>query len=405
MKLVNKRMEGREKGSAIILGLFLSIIAVALAVTSAHLLLAQRKEAESGYRLHGQALQIARSGLVEAANWLRKQPMQPVTSFAPQRDLSVSPAIAETDDPEIGLVRQFRINGGFWGRYEVWKPWDADPDPDRLMRRRNLQVEDVSEARGELPDGSAWRIKSMGYVFKLVDPSRPFNQAPNRVLGTELLESEVRRLVLGLPGASALNVNDGNSAHLNTGGRVIGGSKGAGITYPSNSGTPTQGPLRDERVTGNPGLSPIPDYDDSIDSLFGVSETQLRAMADLVVTDMADFPVPVPSMSIVFVDAKRAVFTADRPLLGSGIVVVSGAAHFGVDNSSDFSGMFYCKGNITMRAQCELSGTVVSQGNVTIQGAKDLAVIRYDDEVLDSLRLSLSNYRLAGAIRRSIVRD
>ncbi len=402
---MGKPRKDAEKGVAIILGLFLSIIAIGLAVSSVQLLNSQRKNTETGHRLRGQALQFARSGLTEAANWLRRQPSQPVQTFAPRRDVSASPAIMETDDPDIGLVREFPINGGFWGRYEIWKPWAGDPDPDRLIRRMNLQVEDVSQSRGGLPAGSVWKVKSMGYVFKYVDPTKAFNELPNKVLGTELLESEVRRILLTFPGSSALNVNDGNNAHVNTGGRVIGGADGAGITYPANSGTPTQGPLDDNRVSGSPGLSPIPDYDDAMETVFGLGEGQLRAMADLVVTDMDDFPVPVPSNSIVFVDLGNVAFTAGTPLLGTGIVVVNGTVRIAAGSNSDFAGMLYCKGNLTVRAPCEIAGTVVSQGNVTIQGSKDLAIIRYDGSVLDALRRDVSQYRLAGAIRRSIVRD
>ena len=67
--------------------------------------------------------------------WFRKSPTQPVATFAPVRNLSVSPQILETNDPDIGLMREFQISGPIWGRYEVWKQWDADPDPVRLAWR------------------------------------------------------------------------------------------------------------------------------------------------------------------------------------------------------------------------------------------------------------------------------
>ena len=71
-------------------------------------------------------------------------------------------------------------------------------------------------------------------------------------------------------------------------------------------------------------------WDDSYEHVFGMSETELAGLAHMIVTDMNDFPVPIPSMTLVVVDqmAGHALALADRAyLLETGAVVKTGPAH------------------------------------------------------------------------------
>ncbi len=394
-----------ERGNALILAIFLLIITIGLTVSSAEFLKAHKTKADVSFTLYGQASQFAQAGLTEATNWFRRQTVQPVTTFAPVLDNLATPPIVDTVDADVGLVREFQIRGTLWGRYEIWKQWDTDPDAERLSWRQNLQAKEISEQRGHPQAGAIWRIKSVGYVVNFQDGNVAYNQPPNEILATEMLESEISRIVLTPPGAAALAVGDGNSAVINAMGRIIGGGGGAGITYPSGSGTPNDGPAGDNRVTGLPGMSPIPDYDDSPEAVFGVSENDLRSMADIVVADMANFPVPVPQNKIVFVDHANVAFDAATPLLGTGIVYCVGKVALSQGSNSSFSGLLYANGNLVIREPSEIRGAVIATGNVTIQGSKEFATLRYDAGILDALRDSFSNYRFSGAIRRSIVRD
>ena len=85
------------------------------------------------------------------------------------------PPVIDTLDPDIGIVREFQITNSIWGRYEVWKEWDADPNSTRLAWRQQMQTEDVSDLRGNLSPGSVWRMRSIGYVFRRNDGSAAFN--------------------------------------------------------------------------------------------------------------------------------------------------------------------------------------------------------------------------------------
>ena len=122
-------------------------------ISGSEMLKSNQTRTETQFLLHGQATNFARSGLTEAINWLRRQVVQPVTVFEPVLDTAATPQIIDTLEPDIGLVREFQITGNIWGRYEVWKQWDADPDPARLAWRQQVQVRDVSLLRDS---NSAW---------------------------------------------------------------------------------------------------------------------------------------------------------------------------------------------------------------------------------------------------------
>ena len=98
-----------ERGVALALALLFTFIASSVIVSGTIMLRANANSGEVRFRRDSQAAQFARSGLTEAMSWFRRQTGQPVTKFEPLRDDNATPPILDTDDPEIGLVRQFRI--------------------------------------------------------------------------------------------------------------------------------------------------------------------------------------------------------------------------------------------------------------------------------------------------------
>jgi hypothetical protein len=388
-----------EGGTAMIIALFFTILVTGAVVTGSILMTANRHRLETNFRVHSQATQFARSGLTEALTWFRLQTNQPVTAFEPIVDEETSPPALETDDPEVGLVREYKIQGNLWGRYEVWKQWDADPDPERLAWRQRMCATDVSTLRGLASTGDGWRLRSIGHVFMRHDRFLPFDEPPNRVVAVQMLEAEILRIRVSLPGQAALSVFDGNSAHINTMGRIIGGATGAGIFYPDNSGTPTIGPPNANRVTGNPPLAPSASFDGAFETVFGVDRDTFRGMATDVVTTDAGFPSPVPDFTLLYAEAAAFTFNADRPLRGTGLVYIKGNVSLVAGNDSDFQGMLYIDGNLTLREPSLLTGAVVCTGDVTVQGALDYATIRFDQDVLDNVRRHASLYRWHGVTR------
>jgi hypothetical protein len=328
---------------------------------------------------------------------MRKQSSQPVLAFQPQLDNSVSPPVLDTIDPQIGLVREFQITGSVWGRYEAWKTWAGDPDPVRAAWRNQFECVDVSPFRGE-PNGTIWKLMSVGYVFKRSDDTVPFNQQPNQVLGQEVMDVEVRRLAINPPGTAAICTRNGGGCQILTKGRILGGSRGTGIYFLNGSGVPTVSGAGSS-VTGTPATAAAMTYADTISNVFGVTATELRAMANYVVTSATDFPSPVPTNTLLVCDVPMT-FTAAQPLKGTGVVVFNSNVTIAPSSYSNFNGLIYVAGNFAMREPSEVAGSLVVLGTCTIQGNADTSSISYDEGILHALRTELGSYRISGAFGR-----
>jgi len=138
---------------------------------------------------------VARSGLIDAFSWFRRQPTQPVVDFAPTRDEAAVPPVLDTDDPSLGLIREFQMSGSIWARYEV-----RLTDPNKPL----MTVRDVSALRGYAGAGQAWTLSCWGIVFRKADPEKAYNETPNLILGTAWAFTEIRRVTLSPPGEAAI---------------------------------------------------------------------------------------------------------------------------------------------------------------------------------------------------------
>ena len=386
-----------QRGMALIFALFFAVVALGITLSGTIFVKAHRDTTSIQFASNSQAVEFARSGLVEAIGWYRKQTAQPVTTFAPQFAPAATPPVFDTIDPDIGIVREFEIHGAIWGRYEVWKPWPLDPDADRLALRTQVQCEDISDQRGNLSPGSVWRLRSIGYVYRRVDPALAFDEGPNRVIAKELVETEVRRLALQPPGQAAVCARTASTCRVLTRGRIYGGAGAAGIYTRSGTGTVT---VSGTGATVTGGISPNANYDDSMTAVFGVTLPELKGMADLTVIDANEFPSPLPETSVVVADTDLT-FDSSRPLSGTGVLVVDGNVTIQPSSYSNFSGLLYVNGNLTVREGCELQGAIVVTGAVTVQGsASDFATITFDDGIVARLRQSLGTYRQATSTTR-----
>ncbi len=378
-----------------LLGVMFTLVAAGIVITGAVLLRAHQTKTETNFRTKGQASQFARAGLIEAMGWFRKQSAQPVLTFQPRLDLTANPPLTETNDEDIGLVREFQISGSVWGRYEIWREWEADPIPERLIWRRQMQVRDVSMARGASGMGNVWLVKSIAHVFRRNDATKQYNEAPNHVLGTAVVETEVRRMTLVPPGMAAICIGTASGSRIASKVNVQ-GDTGAAVFYRrAGSAVPS--------VTGGAitvgGVSGSTNYDDSTQAVFGVSDEELRGLADDRITDQAAFPTTLPPQSLYHVQVPALEFSSTRRLAGNAVVYVQGDVNFRTGNMSFFTGMLFVRGNVTMSETLEFNGTLICTGTVNITGSADWINITYDDAALNTLRTEIGQYRLSGAIR------
>jgi hypothetical protein len=324
-------------------------------------------------RYHGQALNAAQAGLIDGLAWFRRQTTQPVATFSPERDLSATPPVNETDDPSIGIVRDYLVSstGNVWGRYEV--PISG--------------VVDVSAQRGKEGTGTVWALESHGFVYVRNDPSVAFDQEPNRVLSRAVARSEIQRLSVVLPANSAVNCYRGDKILRQSKTRVYGGDDIA-FAYPPSTGSAS---LTGEE-TGNPVRSTVDPYNDDIPSVFGVSRQELIAMADIVVANAGELPATLPDMALIVVNGD-ATFTSTRRMSGTGVLVVLGDLTVSASSYSSYNGLVYTTGDYTQNAPSQVSGAVISRGTVNINGTSDFSEVVYDSGVLAQIQRHMGQYR------------
>ncbi len=343
-------------------------------------------------RYQGQALNAANAGSVDALSWFQEQAVQPVVSFSPQRNLSATPPINDTENTAIGIVRTFPVTaqGKVWGRYEV----------------RTGGVIDVTTQRGKSGAGTVWQFDSTGLIFidRNNNSTMDFTDSnsngvfdwgePGEVIAMKTVRAEAQRLSLVLPaGNAALQSDACNDVDLSSGGsgnRVRGSTGGVGIGCKNGTGSAS---TSGASVTGNPAIqSNVNPYNDSIQSVFGLSLTELLGLATIKVPDVASLPDPLPAMSLVVVQGN-ATFTTAHPLAGSGILVVLGNLTIPASSESTYNGVIYTTGAYTQNTPSLVLGAVVSQGGIDLIGGSDINEVDWDGTMIQMVRNNLGGYR------------
>ena len=179
----------QERGSALIWALMFVVLSSGLIVAHSAFVAANRGARNARVQSELQST-LAVSGLRDALGWFHRQPIQPVTNFDLTQDPDVPLGNRSTLDPTIGIVREYPISGNLYGRYEVPR--------DRIV--------DISPERGLDSMGLAWDVAATGYLYRLRDPSKAFDEAPNQIVGRSTKQTEIRWLEISPPISSALFV-------------------------------------------------------------------------------------------------------------------------------------------------------------------------------------------------------
>lgn len=377
------RMRGRresERGAALILVILASTLILLLLMTIHIMTLSSRKGLVRQLQVQGQATNAASAGLTEGLSWFVHQKQQPVTAFNPVSDTGGVclhnpkhvPLAYESEDPAVGIVRTYEIaaTGRVYGRYEVLK----------------TQVQDVSTKRGKAVAGAVWKLNSEGIVYVRNDATKKPDQKPNTVLARRTMRVDIQRLALSLPANAALSSTAGTNINVIKPSKLQGGAAGIGAAYPPSTGT-TKG---SGSITGSPARSNTT-LPFSIEGIFGVTQTELLAMADVVVDDEADLPDPLPDMSLIIIKGN-ATFNSTKKLVGSGILIVLGNLILNPNSDTYYSGLIWVGGTFNLSPPGIINGSVIANGNAQISGGSEVAEINYDQAMLDQIRLQLGNY-------------
>jgi hypothetical protein len=373
-----KRRDG-ERGAALIMVIFAATLVLLLLLTIHTMISTAGRGVVRQLQSQGQATNAAGSGLNEALSWFVHQNQQPVVAFDPKTDFNNvcthnpkhSPLVFESEDPAIGIVRSYEIagQGRVWGRYEV----------------RRTAVTDVSKKRGKLVDGAEWKIESAGIVYVRNDPAKGPGGA-NYILAQRTMSVDIQRLAIQLPANAAVSGINGSKIQVIKPSRLQGGAAGIGAAYPPSTGTAGG----NGTISGNPARSTTT-LPFTIDGVFGVTQTELLAMADVVVDDESDLPDPLPDMALVVIRGN-ATFNPQKKLSGSGILVVLGNLILNPQSDAFYNGLIWVQGNFNMSPPGIINGAVVANGNVQVSGGSDVAEVNYDQAMLNQVRLQLGNY-------------
>jgi hypothetical protein len=396
-------MSKNERGSVLILIILLASLLVFIPVGS-QLLRTSRQKVQLQANSGAQAINIARAGLTDAVAWFRRQSSQPVRNNGiPYPDAAFYPRqiTDDTMNEGIGLVKEYDLgeSNSLYARYEVIRQStnNVTSPPDH----NDHAVHDITGERvdGHVNgEGLAWYIESVGYVYRRRDPAKPYNMLPNEVVGRARVATEVRRVMVNVPSAAATlwRRRDGTvnvSCQVNGGSQVGAYYYTLGASSPNNwaAGTRTVGTAASLTSIDTGVWGAVP----STSKYFGVTDYELRLMADYSVASVAELPASYPSMALVYINnpAGTATFNAAKQLRGGGILVVNGNLTLESASNTYFSGIIYVTGNVVLNGPAYISGTLISKGTLTLNKGSDTSNIQYDGDIISNVQQDVGQYR------------
>jgi len=402
-----------KNGSALVMALIIMVLVVMLATVGTQLMVTTQKwenlQAHSG----AEADNVSRAGLIDAIAWFREQTSQPVctgpglnkwvdAAFYPR--LSAATTSNATIDENIGLVKEYSLEGGattygLCGRYEVRRQTATATNLPSDPNYNKDAVHDVSGERlfnGEQDgNGYIWSITSKGYIFRRLSASAAFNVAPNKIISSSKVSTEIRRITRQLDSTCAVIVNNGSNVTFKTMAKVRGSAGAIGYTTGSLTSAVVVAGSSATCVSGS--LFPVLSHSHNVQYVLGVSTNELRILADYVVNSVSDLPAAIPDMSLIYVNGD-AVFgpSTNRTLSGSGLLFVYGNLTVNTMTlENQFRGLIYCTGTATIQEGSLLRGTLVAYGGLTLSndGAMQPAEIDYDSGMMTMVDAQICRYR------------
>jgi len=373
---------------------------------------ASRGMSQARFSAEGQARKLARAGLVDAYAWFRRQTIQPVTEFYPRLDLQAQPPVNETDDPEIGLVREFEVTPGVWGRYEVRRgmgpePFEDSNDDGRYQLGETFadmdgdgrwssgkDTRDVTTERGQPGKGVVWHLESIGTIFRRPRADLALGVGPNARIGAARAACEIRRMTIAPPATAALCAARASTVTIHNRGRVR--AKGTAVATAGGTGYITV-------YSGGELIAPtkstsVPGYASSVRDIFGVDLPQLKSMADVSTSaESGDVPSKIADYTLVVIEG-RMDYGPDNPLRGTGTLVVNGNLLIASGSNSFFNGVLYVTGDLRIEAPAFIRGTIIVNGSVDLLGVGgDYVEVEHDPEVVSRLLTVMGQYRYGKA--------
>lgn len=334
-------------------------------------LAANRRDQTVRYGREALADNFARSGLVEALGWFRRQQVQPVTQFQPRFDETADPPQMDTIDESVGIVREFPIDGSLWGRYEV----------------RHADVNDVSTMLGMPGAGSVWDVGVRAFVYRRNAPELSYDTEPNRIVLSTAMSTEMRGVAFVLPVVAAINLPDFDDLMMGDQALVDGGGVPA-VASKDDGGVP----VVDPDISGTPATTRIPNFDASPEAVFSMPMDDLISYADVVIEKREAGTKLTARDQIVAL--TKDMTEVDGFVIDNGLLVVDGNLTLGPGSETAIRGLLYVNGQLTVGGLMKLDGAMIVNGPIQLNGATDPIHVHYNPTIVQKLSDSLSRYRL-----------
>ncbi|MDF1699807.1 MAG: hypothetical protein P1V36_01415, partial [Planctomycetota bacterium] len=197
--------------------------------------------------------------------------------------------------------------------------------------------------------------------------------------------------------AAAICANKGYQVEIGSRARIR-GNGGAGIGYRSGTASPVL--LAGSEVTGAPSNTAVPDFQFGLSKVFGNNLTSLKSMADTAVNDHSVLPANLGEYTLTVIEGD-AHFTKERPLRGTGIVIVTDDCFIESGSNSFFNGVLWVADDLIVDGPCYLRGTCIVGDRAVVRGTGgDHAEIEYDAGIIDELMTRMGSYRPSKATFR-----
>ena len=397
-----------ERGSVLVWALIFVVLTSGMVVSHSISLASNRREFDNLLDRKVLAHTVAQSGVVDGLAWFRGQPVQPVQQFDPVHEPHGDPPRFDTLDASLGLVREFEIRGNLWGRYEL----------------RREEAVDVTQANGGTGTGKTWAMMARAYVYRIADPRRPFDEAPNRIVAVDTMSTQFGSLGMSLPAPAALVTQDpemlfvGRNVIINgAGGPAV--AHGDGPTDVKDYADPGTKPTP-ENVEFMPAVPPVPikvspdpivnplalltgtptilrqtTLAVDVSRLFGVPAAELRSFADVIATDATEIGKLATSGRLVFVPGDLYVMTP-IDIDGAVVVVHGNFALPTLAETSHIRGILYIEGDAKIQGNVKIDGSLIVRHTLALGDSSGgpPVEITYDPAMIEAMQRSMSKYRL-----------
>lgn len=372
-----------QKGSALVMVMIFSIVAATLMVIAGRMISDSAKQTKKIEVSGAEAENVARAGLVDAINWFIRKGIvksgnpiaNPPYSYFDDAFINSSNTLSsDTMDSTIGIVNQYALESksNLWARYEVHRqlnpigtPTAVSVDPHAVHDVSGEMMMNTTHQDGE---GLMWSLESIGYIFKQLDATKAYNQAPNVILSSARMKTAIRKMAVNPPASSAVIATNLSSIRSGSLGRIYGQGNFCASAVNTGSGPVTSGGIFSQAGCVN--TTPLADISENF--VFGLSgPSDVKSVADFIGT--AANPINFSgSYKLAYYEGNVTYDPASTNVLlqklsnASGVLYVNGNLTILDGTNSFFDGLIYATGAVTIGIACEIQGQIIGRNGVVV---------------------------------------